>query len=292
MKRISAFLLIILCLAPCLSASAFAQGVYSEAESAVLYDVGTDTVLFSKDSEKRMPMASTTKIMTAIVALEWGDPNEIVTISRESVGVEGSSCYLKEGEQLSLRSLLYALLLQSANDAATAIALHIAGSIESFALLMNCKAAELGLANSHFENPHGLDSEGHYTTALDLARLADYCMENEDFQTIWSTVTVQIPLSENEKADHVRTLYNHNRLLRSYPPCIGGKTGYTMRCGRCLVSAAEQNGHRLVAVTLNCRHDWTDHVRLYEYGFSEFDTPKDVTSWKKYVYKNMFPTAG
>ncbi len=292
MKRIFAFLLLISCLLPQFVLSASAENVCSEAESALLYDANTDTVLFSQDSTKRLPMASTTKIMTAIVALEWGDPDEIVTIPKEAVGIEGSSCYLKEGEQFSLRSLLYALLLQSANDAATAIALHIAGSIEGFALLMNCKAAELGLADTHFDNPHGLDSETHYTTALDLARLADYCMENATFQKIWSTVTVQIPLSETEKADHQRTLYNHNRLLRSYPPCIGGKTGYTMRCGRCLVSAAEQNGHRLIAVTLNCRHDWTDHVRLYEYGFSQFKTPKDVTSWKKYVYKNISPTVG
>ena len=292
MKRIFAFLLLIFCLLPQVSLSARAENVYSEAESAVLYDADNDTVLFSKDSKKRLPMASTTKIMTAIVALEWGNPNELVTIPKEAVGIEGSSCYLKEGEQFSLRSLLYALLLQSANDAATAIALHIAGSIEGFALLMNCKAAELGLTNTHFDNPHGLDSRTHYTTALDLARLADYCMENREFEEIWSTVTVQIPLTSTEKADHVRILYNHNRLLRSYPPCIGGKTGYTMRCGRCLVSAAELCGKRLIAVTLNCRHDWNDHVRLYEYGFSQHQTPKDITSWKKYVYKNISPTAG
>lgn len=291
MKRIFAFLLLISALLPHFFLSSEAEAIYSEAESALLYDANTDTVLFSKNSQKRLPMASTTKIMTAIVALEWADPDEIITIPPNAVGIEGSSCYLKEAEQLSLRSLLYALLLQSANDAATAIALHIAGSIEGFSLLMNCKAAELGLTNTHFDNPHGLDSQTHYTTALDLAHLADYCMENREFQEIWSTVTIQIPLSETEKADHIRTLYNHNRLLRSYPPCVGGKTGYTMRCGRCLVSAAEQNGHHLIAVTLNCRHDWTDHVRLYEYGFSQFQTPKDVTSWKKYVYKNISPTA-
>ena len=268
-----------------------AQTIDCSAESAILYDVEENCVLFSKNAEKRLPMASTTKIMTAIVAIEQGDLDALVEIPPQAVGVEGSSCYFKDGEVLSLRSLLYALMLQSANDAACAIALHIGESTEGFALLMNCKAAELGLTNTHFDNPHGLDSQTHYTSAKDLAILTAYCMQNPDFCEIWSTRSIRIPLSDTEAPDHARTLYNHNRLLVSYPPCVGGKTGYTMRCGRCLVSAAEQNGHRLIAVTLNCRHDWNEHVKLFEYGFSKFKTQKDITSWKKSAYKNISPTA-
>ena len=263
---------------------------YHDAASAILWDAEEDTALYCHNDTKRLPMASTTKIMTAIVALEQADPNSLVTIPSDAVGIEGSSCYLKAGEQLTLCSLLYALLLQSANDAAVAIAHYIAGSSEEFALLMNLKAAEIELNDTHFDNPHGLDSDTHYTTARDLARLADYCMQNPTFCEIWSTPSIRLPISDTETSTTSRYLYNHNRLLRSYPPCIGGKTGYTMRCGRCLVSAAELEGKTLIAVTLNCRNDWSAHVQLYEYGFEITKQNEEISTWKRSVCKNISPT--
>ena len=269
----------------------FGESVHTGAEAAVLWDADSDTILYSHNGEKRLPMASTTKIMTAIVALEEGDCDALVTIPKAAVGVEGSSCYLQEGEQLSLRSLLYALLLQSANDAAETIALYIAGGIEEFALLMNLKADSLGLSNTHFDNPHGLDSETHYTTATDLAKLADYCMQNPTFCEIWSTVSVRIPLSDTEHAAIPRHLHNHNRLLRTYAYCVGGKTGYTMRCGRCLVTAATQNEKTLISVTLNDKNDWADHVRMYNYGFEKINQNKEISPWKESAYKNISRTA-
>ncbi len=288
MKRIIALILSLLTLVPL---PVFADPVYTAAQSAILWDADNNTVLYDHNSKQRLPMASTTKIMTAIIALEQGDPDDIVTIPKSAVGVEGSSCYLQEGEKLSLNSLIYALLLQSANDAAEAIALYIAGGIEEFALLMNLKADELGLKDTHFDNPHGLDSEGHYTTAEDLARLADYCMQNPAFCEIWSTVSVRIPFSDKETAAIPRNLFNHNRLLRTYSNCVGGKTGYTMRCGRCLVTAAKKDGRTLIAVTLNDRSDWADHVNLYEYGFEKIYSSEETASWKKFAYKNMSPIA-
>lgn len=289
MKKIIAIFLSALFLLPF---PVFAQSIYTGAESAVLWDADSDKILYSHHGQKRLPMASTTKIMTAIVALEESDPDALVTVPKEAVGVEGSSCYLQSGEVLSLRSLLYALLLQSANDAAETIALYIAGGIKEFALLMNLKAATLGLSNTHFENPHGLDSDTHYTTAEDLAKLADYCMQNPTFCEIWSTPSKCIPLTEKENASICRHLYNHNRLLRSYPHCVGGKTGYTIRCGRCLVTAATQQGKTLIAVTLNDKNDWADHVRMYEYGFEKINLNEEISPWKESAYKNTSPIAG
>lgn len=255
-----------------LSLAASAQAVMTDlslpnvsAQSAILLEPSTDIVIYEKNANTRLPMASTTKIMTAIVALEHADPSSTITVSPMAVGIEGSSVYLYAGEQLSLEHLLYALLLESANDAAAAIAIAIAGSIDAFADLMNQKAAELGLTNTHFTNPHGLDHENHYTTAADLARIAAYCMENELFRTIVSTQRMSIPMHDTEGA---RLLLNHNRLLRSYEGTIGLKTGYTKRSGRCLVSAVERNGMTLICVTLNAPDDWDDHRNLFEYGFS------------------------
>ena len=235
------------------------------AQSAILLEPTNELVIYEKNADTRLPMASTTKIMTAIVALEHAAPSATVTVSPLAVGIEGSSVYLYAGEQLSLEHLLYALLLESANDAAVAIAIAIAGSIDAFADLMNQKAAELGLRDTHFTNPHGLDHEDHYTTAADLAKIAAYCMENELFRTIVSTQRISIPLNDTEGA---RLLLNHNRLLRSYDGTIGLKTGYTKRSGRCLVSAVKRDGMTLICVTLNAPDDWDDHRGLFEYGFS------------------------
>lgn len=237
------------------------------AQSAILIDAKSGTVLFQKNADRPRPMASTTKIMTAVIAIESGRLDRTVKITKESVGIEGSSIYLCEGEILTLRQLLYALLLSSANDAATAIAIEVGGSIEGFTELMNKKAELLGLTNTHFDNPHGLDSDNHYTTASDLAALAAYAITLEEFRNIVSCYKHSIPMSGNENG---RLLVNHNKLLKSYGGVIGVKTGFTKKSGRCLVSAAERNGTTLIAVTLSAPDDWRDHAAMLDYGFENF----------------------
>lgn len=239
------------------------------ARAAVLIEAGSGEVVFGQNEDARLPMASTTKIMTALVALESLPLDTPVKITAESVGVEGSSVYLAEGEVLTLEQLLYALLLESANDAASAIAVAVSGSVESFAERMNRKAAELGLTDTHFVNPHGLDAEGHYTTAYELAVIARAALENETFRTICATERKTIPLHGTEG---VRLLLNHNKLLNSYEGCIGVKTGFTKKTGRCLVSAAKRDGVTLIAVTLGAPDDWRDHAAMLDYGFGLYKT--------------------
>ena len=245
-----------------------ADGINVSAESAVLIEVSGGRVIYEKNAYSRMPMASTTKIMTALVAIECGDLDRIVSVSEKAVGVEGSSIYLYPGEKLSMRDLIYALMLESANDAAAAIAISTAGTVEEFARLMNLKAEEIGLEDTHFENPHGLDSEQHYTTAYDLACLSAYALRNDCFREIVSTYKRVIPLRDNEGS---RVLLNHNRLLRSYDGAIGVKTGFTRKSGRCLVSSAERDGVTLVSVTLNAPDDWNDHREMLDLGFKLFE---------------------
>ncbi len=237
----------------------------TSAKSAVLIDAKTGRILYEQDAHTRRGMASTTKIMTALVALENVSPDMLVTVDPRACGVEGSSVYLFENEEITMETLLYALMLQSANDAAEAIAYAVAGSIEGFADLMNRKADELGLTATHFENPHGLDGETHYTTAYELALIAAQAMDNEIFAQIVSTEKKLIPLHNGTAS---RLLINHNRLLREWDDIIGVKTGYTKKCGRTLVSAAEKDGIRLICVTLNDGNDWADHRALLDYGFS------------------------
>lgn len=255
------------------------------AESAVLIDASTGNVILSKNASERLPMASTTKIMTAVVALENSAPTDKVTIAKEAVGVEGSSVYLHEGELLTMEELLYAVLLSSANDAAAAIAIEIGGSIEGFAALMNAKAIELGLSNTHFENPHGLDREEHYTSASDLAMLSLYALKNETFKKIVSTYKTTIPLDGNG----TRVLINHNKLLRLYDGAIGVKTGFTKKSGRCLVSAAERDGLCLIAVTLNDPNDWNDHISMLDYGFESLHR---VVVCERFSHMTAIPVAG
>ncbi|MBQ8350988.1 MAG: D-alanyl-D-alanine carboxypeptidase [Clostridia bacterium] len=237
-------------------------------ECGCAYIPALDKMVYDKNATRRHPMASTTKIMTALVALERTRPSDEVVVSPKAVGIEGSSIYLKAGEHQTMENLLYALLLESANDAAAAIAIHTAGSIEAFADMMNTHAAELELADTHFTNPHGLSDEQHYTTALDLARIAAAAMENETFYKIVSTKQKTITSSDGTIS---RSLSNHNRLLRSYADCVGVKTGFTKKSGRCLVSAAERNGMLLIAVTLDAPDDWHDHVAMLDYGFSQYE---------------------
>lgn len=238
------------------------------AECAVLIDAENGTVFYSKNSEKVCAMASTTKIMTAVIALEYADISQTVSVSRDAVGVIGSSVYLHEGEKITLENLLYAMLLESANDAATAIAIEVAQSVDAFTSLMNLKAVELGLTDTNFTNPHGLYDERHFTSAKSLAVIAAYALKNEVFRTIVSTQKRIIPINNNEGS---RLLVNHNKLLKLYDGAIGVKTGYTIKSGRCLVSAAERNGLTLVAVTLNAPDDWNDHIIMLNYGFNNYE---------------------
>ncbi len=235
------------------------------ARGAVLIEAASGEVIFGQNENTRLSMASTTKIMTALVAIEQMPLDTEITVTEQTVGVEGSSIYLTAGEVLTLEELLYALLLQSANDAAETIAVAVAGNVPAFAELMNEKARELGLHNTHFQNPHGLDAEGHYTTARELALLTRAALDNDVFRRICSTKRHTIPL---HNTDGVRLLLNHNKLLSSYEGCIGVKTGFTKKTGRCLVSAAERDGVRLIAVTLGAPDDWRDHTAMLDYGFS------------------------
>jgi len=259
-KRLLFFLLgfILFSAVPNLSARA-AVGV--SAESAILIEARTGAVLYEKNAYSRMLIASTTKIMTALVTLEHCNLDDEVMVEAEQIQVEGSSMYLRAGETLTVRELLYGLMLSSGNDAASVLAYHTAGSIEDFAVLMNEKAAELGMVNSSFENPHGLDGKAHYATARDMAVLAAAAMENDAFAEIVATRSISVA---------GRTLTNHNKLLSLYEGAIGLKTGYTINAGRTLVSCAERNGTRLICVTLNAPDDWDDHAALYDWGFENY----------------------
>ena len=248
------------------------------ANSAVLYQPENDIFLYSKSADTKMPMASTTKIMTALVALDGTSLQDTVIIDERAVGVEGSSAYLKAGEVLTIEELLYALLLQSANDAAVAIACHVAGDVDAFALLMNDKAKDLGLFCTNFTNPHGLDDKEHYTTARELAIITAEAMKNESFRKITSTYKKTFSTE-----DRTRTYVNHNKMLLNYEGCIGVKTGYTQRSGRCLVVAAERNGLEFISVTLDAPNDWSDHTKLLDYGYDTLERI-DLAKVDEYCY--------
>ena len=241
------------------------EGIYADA--AVLYNRNTDEFVYSSNKDSRLPMASTTKIMTAIVALENSQIDSTVTMPKEAVGVEGSSVYLEAGEKMSLRDMLYALMLESANDAAEAIAIHTAGSVEAFVKLMNDKAQTLGLTNTHFENPHGLPDDNHYSSAGDMAKLFSYALDNPVFAEITAAKNHKVPL----KSEGYRYFSNHNRLLGMIDGCIGGKTGYTKAAGRCLVSGTLRDGIYMICVTLNAGDDWNIHKRLTDYGYTLYE---------------------
>lgn len=213
-------------------------------------------------------MASTTKIMTCLVILDKLPLDKIVTVDKRAVGVEGSSMYLFENEKITVENLLYGLMLSSGNDAATALALECSGSIEGFAKLMNEKAKQIGLIDTSFTNPHGLDDENHYTTAFELALITAKALENETFKKIVSTKTHYMTTSTGT----VRYLSNHNRLLSSFDSAIGVKTGFTKKSGRCLVSAAQKGDETYIAVTLKAPNDWTDHKNMLTFAFDNFDS--------------------
>ena len=243
-----------------------AQKPALSARSAALYEPETESFLYLENGSERLAMASTTKIMTALLAIEKLPLDRLIEIPADAVGIEGSSLYLEAGEVLSAESLLYGLILQSANDAAEALAIEISGSVENFASLMNERAKSLGLSDTSFKNPHGLDDKEHYTTAHDLAIIAAEALRNEEFRKISSCYKKEI-----ESSHKTRVLVNHNKLLKSYEGCIGVKTGYTKKSGRSLVSAAERDGLTLIAVTITAPDDWRDHTALLDYGFSQLE---------------------
>ena len=237
------------------------------AECAILIDGETGRVLYEKQAEEKSLIASTTKIMTALVICEQTNVLDRVKIPKEAVGIEGSSMYLKEGEVLTVQELLYGLMLQSGNDAAVALAIYCGGTVEGFTELMNDKAHRLGMTQSHFTNPNGLDSPGNYSTARDMAILTAYAMQNPIFAQTVSTKTITIG---------ERCLRNHNKLLWQLEGANGVKTGYTKAAGRILISSVTRMGRQLIAVTFNAPDDWQDHKTLIEDGFSRFTVQKLV----------------
>lgn len=237
------------------------------AKAAAVIDVESGRILYSKQGDTPMLIASITKIMTAIVAIENGRLSDRVKVSEQAYGKEGSSLYLKLGEEMTLEHLLYGMMLRSGNDAATAIAEHVGGSIEGFVHLMNEKAEQIGMTNSHFANPHGLDAQGHQASAIDMAKLAAYALHNHTFREIVSTQVKTAP-NPNETWDY--RWRNKNKMLQLYDGADGVKTGYTKAAGRTLVSSATRNGQQLAVVTLDAPSDWSDHMRLLDYGFENY----------------------
>lgn len=225
------------------------QAFSTTAQSAVVMEQSSRRILFSKNSDEHLPMASTTKIVTALTVLNHSSLGDVVEVDSRAVGIEGSSVYLRAGEHLTVEELLYGLMLRSGNDCAVALALHVAGSVESFAKMMNETAHSYGCKDSNFVNPHGLHDENHYTSARDLAILTCVALENTDFQKIVSTKSVRI---SNEGMEYDRVLINKNKLLSNYADADGVKTGYTKKAGRCFVGSATRNGMQVVVVVLNC----------------------------------------
>ncbi len=236
------------------------------AKGAVLIDGASGRVLFGQNENAMYPMASTTKVMTTLLALENSALDEKVTAGKNAHGVEGTSLYLSEGETLSMEHMLYGLMLRSGNDAAVAVAEHIAGSVPAFAKMMNEKAEALGI-DAHFVNPHGLDADGHKISALGLALLFREAMRNTDFRTITATQRKVIPWVGNE---YSRVLENKNKLLKTYEGATGGKTGYTGKAGRCLVFSAKRDGMELIGAVLNCPTWFDTATQLLDWGFENF----------------------
>lgn len=264
-NRLVAYLILFTALFTLIPVHASGEEPTVSARSSVLYEPTSGVFLVDRDGNRPMPMASTTKIATALVVLNHTKTDDVVMVPPEACGIEGSSLYLKPGEALTVLHLLYGLLLQSANDAAVALAIHTCGSVPAFCDEMNHTAQQLGAHSTHFSNPHGLDAPDHYTTAHDLALISAAAMENPLFAEIVATKKYSIPGSD---PNQTRILFNHNKLLRLSDEAIGVKTGFTRKSGRCLVGAAEQEGITLISVTLQAPDDWNDHLRLFRYGFS------------------------
>ncbi len=237
----------------------------TSAASSIIINADTLEILYNNNCNESRSMASTTKIMTGLLLAESNRLDEIITCTEEAVTVEGSAMGLRAGYKISARDLLYGLMLQSGNDAANVIAYFLSGGIPEFAALMNKKAEQIGMKNTNFVTPSGLDDDEHYTTAYDMAILAAYALKNEEFKKVCSSYTATVSFG-NPMQKYV--IKNHNRLLKSVEGCIGIKTGFTKKSGRCLVTAAERDGKRIIAVTLKDPNDWKDHTEMLEYGLN------------------------
>lgn len=237
----------------------------AEGIAEITIELSTGTILSAKNENERMPMASTTKIMTALIVIEDCDPDEVITVPDEAVGVEGSSIYLKKDEQISIKDLIYGLMLRSGNDSAAALAIHHSGSVEAFVGVMNEKAAALGADNTHFKNPSGLPDPEHYTTASDLGKITCAAMKNRTFREVVGT---------KNYTGQFRSYVNKNKMLTTVDGANGVKTGYTQAAGRCLVSSAERGGMDVVCVVLNCPDMYERSQKLLEKAFSEYEVKK------------------
>lgn len=272
--------LVVLSIVSVESTNASAECISSSARGMVVLEGNTNTVLYEKNKDVRMPMASTTKLVTAILAIEnCEDLDKEIAISDKAVGIEGTSIYIKQGEKLTMRELLYGLILASGNDCAVAIAEHLGGE-ENFVNKMNEFALSLGLVNTHFDNPHGLDSDTHYTTAYDLAIMTSYALNNNYFVELIGTERMVIDASEIYQA---RYLKNKDKLLFTEDNCVGGKTGFTDNAGRCLVNVHEENNMQIISVVLNCQPMFDECQRLTDlalenYTMKEFITPYNFVS--------------
>lgn len=263
-----------------LKVDCFAEMPDCSAKSAILIEAETGTVLYAKDMHTKRAMASTTKIMTAVLTIEAGDLDREFVVDPLAIMVEGTSMGLCVGDRVSRRDLLYGIILPSGNDAANAAAVSVAGSIPNFVRMMNDKAAELGLSDTHFVTPSGLDAQGHHTSAYDLAMLTAYAMKNELFREIAATKSMEL---EYGNPPYKRTLYNSNKMLTRYDGAIGVKPGFTDNARRCLVSAAERDGTTLIAVTLNDGNDYNDHAAMLDYGFTKVKSYPLDASYSKEV---------
>ncbi len=275
MKRVVCF-----CVVLCVVIVSLTVGAVStSAKSAILINADTGEVIYEQNAKEKLPMASTTKIMTALLLCETGDMDKQITVKPEMVRVEGTSMGLLAGDKVTYKALLYGMLLASGNDAANVTAYALGGTIDGFVKKMNEKAVELGLRNTHFETPSGLDGDEHYTTAEDLASLARVCMQNELFAEAAASKSAVL---EYGNPPYRRTLTNHNKLLKTFDGAIGVKTGFTKKSGRCLVSAAERDGKRVIAVTLRDPNDWADHTALLNYGLEQIKTTEISPENKEY----------
>ncbi len=258
--------LVLVCLSLCLILVPIrVSAVSTSAKAAVVINGDNGEIIYSQNSDKRLPMASTTKIMTGLLLCEYGNLEKEITVTKEMIMVEGSSMGLLAGDRVTLHDLLYGLMLASGNDAANVIAYTLGGSLEGFVAMMNNKAAELGLKDTSFATPSGLDDEKHYTTAYELAKITQYAMQNEEFA---KAVATEKAVLNYGNPPYRRSLSNHNKLLKMYDDCVGVKTGFTKKSGRCLVTAAKRDGKFVIAVTLKDPNDWQDHISLLDYGLN------------------------
>lgn len=272
---------------------AFPAGIYGgqqapeniSAKGYILMEASSGKVLAGKEEHEKRPMASTTKIMTALLTLEQDGLDDYFKVDNDAIMVEGTSMGLVKDDQVSLRSLAYGMLLSSGNDAANLAAVKISGSIEKFAEKMNAKAVQIGMKDTHFVTPSGLHDEEHYSTPYDMALLAREALKNEDFAEICGQKKAKLTYGN---PPYTRWLSNHNKLLDYYEGCIGMKTGFTKKAGRCLVSAAERDGVTLICVTLNASNDWQDHTKLFDYGFSVAERQKVEVD----LSQTTFPVVG